>query len=215
MVIIERSVSCGVPVAVFFLTVDRSLTLGLRMEYGRRHQLSVVAATFVSAGCLIGGSAYLYAKHLSPVESRSGDSVEDCWKTFCFFEYPDDYQFLVRIVFGAANVVASLVFFALLRSQNSRNKAFTNANAKRRGNTFIKYALASELALNSIPHLACVLYQLIAKTDISWEFGTYSRVLIAIDAVMCATAYRRTKAVTTVTVSPLSGSAAFTKTARR
>lgn len=76
MVIIERSVSCGVPVAVFFLTVDRSLILGLGPGYRTQHQVSVFTATYVAAGLIIAVSAFLYVKHFSPVDSRSGAGME-------------------------------------------------------------------------------------------------------------------------------------------
>lgn len=56
----ERSFSVGIPISVFFLTLDRCLTLGLSVSYRQLHQKLVLACFVFSTAVAVIFTDFLY-----------------------------------------------------------------------------------------------------------------------------------------------------------
>ncbi|KAH7715450.1 hypothetical protein AAVH_17156 [Aphelenchoides avenae] len=186
-VIWERSFSCSIPVAVFFLTIDRSLALLLGLHYKPIHKIIICTLCLLLVAFATAVTLYIYVDgHMRPrpmfpstngtgfgngtwpgtngtfpgvngtlfgangtingtfsgVSGKAGSTLVGgngatngtnfsnytltaCRATVCFFEKPDDWQFLVRVTFGTLNFACSLNFFYLLRKQNAKMFMYT------------------------------------------------------------------------------------------
>ncbi|KAH7704909.1 hypothetical protein AAVH_27897 [Aphelenchoides avenae] len=190
MIIWERSVALTLPVAVFFLTLDRCLMLYFGLLYRRLFsKLLCVVCTTVA---ILVSCTNLYIHISQRLNPTVNTTVPTDSLGFDFFRQADDWQFLVRVAFGTVNFVCSLVFFALLRREHAKQAFFTtNTTHKTAGNKFVLYAVCSELLLNFLPHAAVLVFELIAQKNISQHFGQYSREFTSIDALACAIMYRQ------------------------
>lgn len=63
----ERSVSIGIPISVFFLTLDRCLTLGLALRYNHARQktLLVLEILLITVAVLFSSLTYLVARFVN------------------------------------------------------------------------------------------------------------------------------------------------------
>ncbi|KAH7726171.1 hypothetical protein AAVH_06360, partial [Aphelenchoides avenae] len=156
-VIWERAFSCSLPVAVFFLTLDRCLILHFGLRYRTCYATMLCYAATMIVTAATSTTLYIYvAPRIWPTwaEEPSDDSVN-------FFGEADDWQFLVRVSFGTMNFLSSLIFFLLLRKENAKRFLCTADTAhKKAGNAFVLYAICSEFLLNFLPHASVLAYEL-------------------------------------------------------
>lgn len=72
----ERSFSVGIPVSVFFLTLDRCLTLGLNLGYRHWHQRIVLICfvLVISAVIMFTDFAFIGTKFITGYELKKNSS---------------------------------------------------------------------------------------------------------------------------------------------
>ncbi|KAH7711933.1 hypothetical protein AAVH_20743 [Aphelenchoides avenae] len=120
-VVWERSFSCVIPITVCFLTVDRCLAIGLGIAYRTVHSNVLCGACILAGTCASTLALYIHLwAHLVPEEVANAAS-EGCDITVCAFQRPDDWQAVVRVIFGTINLVSTVGFGFLLRQQRSKN----------------------------------------------------------------------------------------------
>lgn len=118
--------------------------------------------------------------------------VAACWKALCLLPEADDWQFVVRVSFGLLNLACSVVFTALLRRQNAMRAVWSNGvNSKNsvgsqstvksikkfslQSNSFVASAILFELLFNSIPHAACLVYEMVRTSSTSGKLKSACR----------------------------------------
>ncbi|KAI1711461.1 serpentine type 7TM GPCR chemoreceptor srbc domain-containing protein [Ditylenchus destructor] len=186
----------GIPIAVFFLTIDRIVTITFlrNMDYQRKILAALCIFTIIIC-MLINLYAAFQELPLLPITA--------CRVYMCLFRKTGLQTFTVtRMIGGFFNCVTGLFFLIKLwkiqRAHSVMTAAYTptvsgsiNNNANTKLNRLAVLVIATEFFLNFCPQLIALLLYKMFDTLISEYVGAYNVVLPAIEICMLSTIYSK------------------------
>ncbi|KAI1705431.1 hypothetical protein DdX_13569 [Ditylenchus destructor] len=185
----------GIPIAVFFLTLDRIVTITFFRNMDIQKKFLAVLCIFIITVCMIFN---LYAAFqelpLLPITA--------CRVYMCLFRKTGLQTFTVtRMIGGFLNCIIGLFFLIKLwkirRAHSAMTAAYTpnvsssNNNASTKLNWLAVLVIATEFFLNFCPQLIALLLYTMFDTLISEYVGAYNVVLPAIEIFMLSTIYSK------------------------
>ncbi|KAI1706484.1 hypothetical protein DdX_12944 [Ditylenchus destructor] len=155
------------PVVVLFITVDRCFALKkVYISSGKKYRKALLVADVVTIffWYLLCCIAYLAELPLDLAK------VAHCEQFACLMiKYVSIPQLAIRSVFTTLNVVWSMAFLYLLKS-----------------NRVVTYTVISEMILITIPSYAGLLFNAVTGIPLAHYVGQYGKLLCAIDAALCS-----------------------------
>ncbi|KAI1712897.1 hypothetical protein Ddc_12241 [Ditylenchus destructor] len=166
-----------IPALVFFLTLERCLSLKLPVLYGRRiYKWIAFFATVVTILVYIGSTAISLLSF--PIDNNQ---TKECIAFSCtMIKMRSIVQYACKLSFCTANFLLTLYFLRLMRAT-----AF-ESDIK---DSIVKFTLITEICLNLLPgYFGAVFIAVTGQNSVQY-FGLYPGMLCGMDAAFCGIYY--------------------------